>query len=233
MLRAPPRVRWLKWGGTIGGAVTLLAVVYLAGVNLLLGTHALRAAVNGAPDKVLIEYTKAHSFFPGHIHVEGLSIRGKDGNIEWILTIDRCDFELVFRDLLRRQFHAEHVRGDGLTFRVRLRESRPDPAHDAALPPVPGFTDPPLKDIGPDPPPLSDAEYALWSIALGDVSAEHVREFWVDTRSAFGATTASTAGGFSDRCVGAPSGPRPSTCCVSRARTESGRSSPASKGGSA
>ena len=50
-----------------------------------------------------------------------------------------------------------------------------------ALPPVPGFLDPPLKDVGPPPPPLTDANYNLWSIELEDVDADHVRELWIDT----------------------------------------------------
>jgi hypothetical protein len=46
---------------------------------------------------------------------------------------------------------------------------------------VPGFLDPPLADVGPPPPPLTDARYNLWSVELDDVVAEHVREIWVDT----------------------------------------------------
>ncbi|HEY8089805.1 MAG TPA: hypothetical protein VIF09_18220, partial [Polyangiaceae bacterium] len=124
-------------------------------------------------------YASAYSVVPGRIHVSGLRIRGRDSNVEWVLTLERCDFRVSFRDLLRHRFHADHVRGDGLTMRIRQREPSFTADEAAALPPVPGFADPPLS--GPKPPPLSDADYNLWSIWLEDVVADHVREIWVDT----------------------------------------------------
>jgi hypothetical protein len=74
------------------------------------------------------------------------------------------------------------VNGDGLSLRIRLRKDVPVTADEmSALPPVPGFLDPPLADVGPPPAPLTDANYNLWSIELEDVDAIHVRELWIDT----------------------------------------------------
>ena len=80
---------------------------------------------------------------------------------------------------MHRRFHADHVVGDGLSLRVRRRKPTFTAAEMAALPPVPGFADPPL--AGPPPPPLTDANYNLWSIWLEGVVADHVREIWIDT----------------------------------------------------
>ncbi len=171
------RVLW-----RLGVAALSLAALYLVGMNLFLRTRAFRDLVNGDPEEIAIEYARGYSILPGRIHVEGLSIRGRDHHVEWILRLDRCDFTVSFLDLARRRFHASRVRGDGLTLRVRLRVDRTaTPEHDAALPPVPGFADPPYKDPGPPPAPLTDADYDLWSAQLDDVDAEHVRELWIDT----------------------------------------------------
>ncbi len=150
-------------------------------MNVFLGTRLFRRAISYDPGSLLVDYDRAYSLWPGRIHVEGLVIRGSDRNVEWTLVLDRCDFRAHFVDLLHRQFHAGPVTGDGLNFRVRQRKSRWTAAEMAATPPVPGFADPALPLPGPDPPPPTDANYALWSVRLDDVDARHVREIWVDT----------------------------------------------------
>jgi hypothetical protein len=158
-----------------------IAVLYLGGMNVFLGTHLFRNLISAEPESLRVEYDRAYSLWPGRIHVEGLSIRGRDSNIEWILRLDRCDFHVIFADLARMKFHVQEVRGDGLGLRVRLRADVVSPGTMAALPPVPGFPDPPLTDVGPPPPPITDATYRLWSVDLEDVVADHVREVWIDT----------------------------------------------------
>jgi hypothetical protein len=152
-------------------------------MNAFLQTRCFRRAISFSPEEFRVEYTRAYSILPGKIHVEGLSIRGSDGAVEWILKLDRCDFRVQFLDLLHRQFHADHVRGSGLSMRLRLRlkqeEATPDVV--AALPPVPGFSDPPYLEIGVPTLPPTDVEYKLWSVRLDDVDAEHVREIWIHT----------------------------------------------------
>jgi hypothetical protein len=166
----------------LGSAAVGLAALYLVGMNLFLRTRAFRNLVNGSPEEIAIEYATGYSILPGRIHVERLSIRGRDHHVEWILRLDRCDFSVSLLELSRRRFHASRVRGDGLSLRIRLRvNTTATPEHDAALPPIPGFADPPRKDPGPPPPPLSDAQYNLWSAQLDDVDVEHVRELWIDT----------------------------------------------------
>ena len=165
-------------------ALALVAALgaYLVGMNVFLRTRLFRNAITSRSGSLLVDYRSAYSLFPGRIHVEGLTIRGRDSSVEWILLLDRCDFRVSFAALARRRFHASHVNGDGLSLRVRLRkEASVSPEETAALPPVPGFLDPPLKDVGPPPPPLTDANYDLWAIELDDVDAHHVRELWIDT----------------------------------------------------
>ncbi len=165
------------------GVCAGLILGYLVGMNGFLGTRWFRSAINFSPDQIRVEYARAYSIWPGRIHVDGLSIRGSDGAVQWILRIDVCDFRVQFLDLLHRQFHATHVRGSGLSMRIRMRlePTEVDPRVVAALPPVPGFSDPPYLETGPPTPPLTDATYKLWSVRLDDVDAQHVHEIWVHT----------------------------------------------------
>jgi hypothetical protein len=167
--------------GRIGGAIAGLVTLYLVGINVLVRTHLLRSALSADPEAMLVDYASAYSWIPGRVHVEGLKIRGSDSSVQWVLRLDKCDFNFAPLELAHRRFHASHVRGEGLTFRVRLRVDRATPEHLAALPPVPGFGDFPHRKAGVQPPPPTDAEYRLWSIQLDDVDARNVREIWTDT----------------------------------------------------
>jgi hypothetical protein len=153
--------------------------LYLVAMNVFLRTRLFRNLISEDPTAILVDYTSAYSIVPGVVHAEGLRIRGSDSNVQWILTIDRCDLHLGVLDFAHKRFHASHVRGDGVSMRVRQKASSFTAEEAAALPPVPGFTDPPM--AAPKGPPLTDAQYDLWSIWLEDVVADHVREVWVDT----------------------------------------------------
>jgi hypothetical protein len=159
-----------------------VCVLYLVGVNAVLATPILRNLLNSDPGALRVNYTKSYSLYPFHGHVDGLTIRGRDRNVEWIATIDHCDFSVSPWQLLKRRFQATHVTADGFTMHARFRKSAAanTPERLAALPPVDGFSDPPLEDPTPAPPPVSDKDYNLWAVQLSDVDVDHVREVWVD-----------------------------------------------------
>jgi len=161
----------------VAGAVA----AYLVGMNTFLQTRLFRDAISAAPGSLLVEYTRAYSIVPGRIHVEGLRIRGRDSSVEWILVIDQCDFRVSFPELMHKRFHASNVSADGLSLRLRLRKDAITSEEMQAIPPVPGLLDPPLRDVGPPPAPLTDENYHLWSIRLDGVDVRHVREIWIDT----------------------------------------------------
>jgi hypothetical protein len=172
--------------------VGVFALLYLVGINVLLRTRLLRNAISGPSQSFAVsgrssalslDYRSAYSLFPGRVHVEGLSIRGRDQNVEWLINLDRADVVVSLSDLLRRTFHATRVRSSGFAIRARLRLTRADatPGVVAALPPIEGFADPPLRDDEPESPPLEDAKYDLWMVDLEDVDVEHVREVWIHT----------------------------------------------------
>jgi hypothetical protein len=186
------RVRWGRLARRALYAVAILAVSYLVAANVLLRTRLLRNAISGSPvsfaisgqtSDLRLDYASAYSIFPGRVHLDGLTIRGRDQSVEWLLTVDHADVAVSLVDLLHRTFHASRLRASGFTIRARLRLDRAGatPQVVAALPPIAGFADPPLRDAGPRAPPLTDASYNLWTIDLENVDVEHVREVWIHT----------------------------------------------------
>jgi hypothetical protein len=186
------RVPWRRLVVLALRIVAILIVSYLVVANVLLKTRLLRNAVSsssasfavsGNTADLRLDYDSAYSIIPGRVHLEGLSIRGRERDVEWLLTLDRADVSISLVDLLHKSLHATRLRSSGLTLRARLRLDREDatPEVIAALPPIAGFSDPPLLDDGPEPLPLTDAEYNLWSIHLEDVDVDHVREVWIHT----------------------------------------------------
>ena len=186
------RVRWGRLARRLCYAVALLVVTYLVVANVLLRTRLLRNAVSGSAmnfavtgnsSELRLDYESAYSIVPGRVHLEGLTIRGRERTVEWALTLDHAVVDVSLVDLLSRKFHATRLRGSGFTIRARLRLDRAaaTPEVVAALPSITGFADPPLLDGEPAPPPLTDATYKLWMVDLEDVDVEHVREVWVHT----------------------------------------------------
>lgn len=181
-------IAWRRVGVRVAQGVVAFFVLYLVGVNVFSRTRLFRDAINTKPNSLLIEYASAYSLFPGIVHAEGVSIRGRDTVTEWRLQVDRCDFRMSLTDLAIKTFHATRVRASGVAFRIRLRLDESDSAADALarLPPIDGFADPPRTDVGPPPAPLTDEKYNLWSVRLDDVDAEHVREVWIHTIRSLG-----------------------------------------------
>jgi hypothetical protein len=172
-------------------------VLYLVGINAFLSTGLFDVVINADPRVIDIHYERGWSFMPGHIHAKNLSIRGRDGNVEWILRIDAVEFDVSFLALVRQRFEVSSVHGRGISFRLRSRingwEVTPDKV--AGLPPIAGFGPIPVRPFQHcAPEDLSDAAYHLWSVSLQGVVAEDVREVWLDHGRFVG--SAAAAGGF-------------------------------------
>ena len=168
----------------LGGVALALPVLVVGASNLLLRTRLLRDALGASTSQVRLDYARAYSWFPGHVHVEGFTLWGADRHVQWFLTIDRVDVVVSLLDLIHREFHATRVRVSGFTIHARLRLDPRDATPDivAALPPIPGLADPPILDVGPEPAPRTDAEAGrLWRVHLEDVVVEHAREVWIQT----------------------------------------------------
>ena len=194
------RILWQWLAATTLVGLAIASTAYWVAGNLVLRTRLLRNAVSGAQlgfafsgsiSQLRLDYENAYSLMPGRVHVDGLTLRGRERDMKWFISLDHADVDISLAALLRRTFRATRVRASGLVVRARLRLTREEATPDviASLPSIPGCTDPPLLDSDRlAPPPLTDAAYNLWSVDLEDVDVEHVREVWIHSGRAEGDT---------------------------------------------
>jgi hypothetical protein len=170
---------------------------YLVAMNVFLSTPLFEMAIDGTPLIVDIHYERGWSFFPTRIHARGLSIRGTDSHVEWILRFDEVDFDCSLLALARQRFHVTRARGSGISFRARMKVAAPEAtsAHVANLPAIDSLG--PVGFIPSEPPSLAewnDEAWHLWTVQIDDAVAEHVREIWIEGGRFEG--DARVAGGF-------------------------------------
>jgi hypothetical protein len=154
--------------------------VYLIAANSMLASGKIADLVSSG-DAVKLRLAHAWSLWPGRVHVEGFQMTMQDDNVQFVLEIRSVDVNVRLGELTNRTFHATRVRGDGVAFRMRQR-IQPETAGSPrvlALSPIPGFSDPPLRKIGPPTPPIPDSHYNLWTVHIEDVDVG-VRELWFE-----------------------------------------------------
>ena len=140
----------------VGGAY----LTYLVAMNVFLSTALFEMVVDGNPRTLDIHYDRGWSLWPGRVHAKGLSIRSRDGSVEWMLRVREVRFDLSFLALARQRFHASHVRGVGGSFRLRNRLDpwEVSPESVAGLPPIDGYPAVPVR-------PYSQCSISEWSDA--------------------------------------------------------------------
>jgi hypothetical protein len=167
------------------GALLAVGLLYPVAMNVFLSTSLFAKVIDGQPATIDVHFRRGWSFVPGHIHAKDLSIRGRDGNVEWILRLDEVEFDVSLGALAHQRFEASRVYGRGVSFRLRQRlDATPSsPADVADLPPIEGLAPYAVRPPPhPEPELWSDAAYHLWSARLEDVVANDVREVWIDNR---------------------------------------------------
>jgi hypothetical protein len=174
------------WTKRIAIGVAVLWVIVVAGSNVFLKTSLFKDLMAFDPQAMTMEYESAYSWFPFRVHVDNLTVRGSDSHVQWLLTVDHADTFIWPWDFAKHRIHSSETHATGVSFVVRTRFAPEEITPDLLvnLPRIPGFSDPPLKI--PVPPPPSDVDYNLWSADLEEVTADHVREIWIDTVRATG-----------------------------------------------
>ncbi len=169
-------VRILLW--SLGVAVVLL-VVHLVGARWLLSGQKLRAWINTDPEGLKIDYDEAVSRWPGRLELKNLQIRGSDDNVQWVIVLAHAKVDYSVFALFRKTFRPVWVRGSGLSFRLRnkLAPGKLDKRVLELLPPIPGFSDPPLRAAAPSPPTEPGRP---WSIDVRNIQVEKFDEIWID-----------------------------------------------------
>jgi hypothetical protein len=178
------RRRWLvRVAVALVWLVLAPPLLYAAAINVFLSTSLFERVVDGKPETIDIHFRRGWSWVPGHIHARDLAIRGRDGDVEWILRLDDVEFDVHFSAFTRRGFEADHVHGHGITFRLRQRLQSPPSSPDevVGLPDIEGLPPYSVKPPPePDPGHWDDTKYQLWHAHLEEVVADDVREVWID-----------------------------------------------------
>ncbi len=170
-------------------------LTYLIVINLLLLTGLGQKIVNSIePTHVRVEWTSAYSLWFMRVQTRGFTIRGTDTSVEWRITSDEASTSFAFTDFFKRRVRMSDTYAKGVSIRIRFKVSAPTADYLAALPPIEGLPDPPLK--GPPVPELTDENYNLWTAELEDVVADDIREIWVDTLRYTDAGGVHAEGGF-------------------------------------
>ncbi|HEY1434002.1 MAG TPA: hypothetical protein VGG65_01425, partial [Thermoanaerobaculia bacterium] len=146
-------------------------------VRKLLTGPKLRVLINARPQDFFIDWEEASSPRLGHVTIRNLTLRGSDPNVQWFARVERIEFEYSLLALLRRTFQARDVRGSGLSFALRSKLPGGSTVPDAALlPPIPGFSDPPLKS----PDDHFFVEPKPWLVDLRNVAIDQFNDIWVN-----------------------------------------------------
>ncbi len=174
-------------------AVASVYLFYLVLINVFLSTPLFGVVANGNPQTLDVHFERGWSLWPGRVHARGLSIRGRDSSVEWMLRIRQVQFDVSFRALVGQRFLASNVRGTGGSFRLRSRidgwEATPERL--AGLPPIEGLRAEPIRPYQQcSLSEWSDADYHLWTVQLEGVRADDVQEIWIDRYRLDGETSA-------------------------------------------
>ncbi|HYH98892.1 hypothetical protein [Hyalangium sp.] len=162
----PPQARWrrpLLWG--LGGLL-VLELLY----NAVLVTGLLATVINHfSRDHPRVEWSRAWSLVPGHVHVRDLKLGQEAANgSSWQLELGEVKVELSLLALLKRELKADSLDVRGL--QLRIRSGTPEPGGDTPRKPPPA-----------DP----------WKVLLHGVRVQNVRELDVKGVRLTGITDAS------------------------------------------
>ncbi|AUX20682.1 hypothetical protein SOCEGT47_011550 [Sorangium cellulosum] len=169
----------------LGLAPVALWIGYVVVVNVLLSAGLVARLVSHDPIDATLDYGSAWSLWPGVVHAKEFRLSGSDSTLQWAVELDEVDADIHLTELLRRKFYAEDIRARGFVFRMRLlvdptSERDLEAPHIQALPPIPEFTNPPLKPALPPERDLerSDEGYDLWTVHLEGVDTT-LEEIWI------------------------------------------------------
>ena len=168
--------RWLR---VVLWSLAGFELVYLLGASVLLNFGLLPLAFDST-DQVKVTVSSGWSVWPGRVHVRNLRVIFKDHNVQFSIDMASAFMVVHLSELARHTFHGSHLRGEGVVYRMRHRVdpwSKHEPSV-AALPPIPELSSPPVFEARVPEPPISDAEYNLWTVHFDDIDAR-VSEVWV------------------------------------------------------
>jgi len=178
-----PRPRLRKWGLGIAIALLALEVLYVVAANVALRSQFVADLINRKPEKMLIQWSSATTYFPGVVHVEGFSMRNQSRKVQFYLEVREVRAVISLLKLPFKTLHLRNANATDADFRLRRRldfvrpadsesQEPPKPALGTEFfPEIPGLTNPP--DPKPeDLYPRKKKRGRPWTIRLGGVDID-------------------------------------------------------------
>ncbi len=106
-----------------GAVVVVLYALYLLAANVFLNTQIGAATINRKPARFTAQWEWAMSLYPGHIHANGLRLRGRVRTVQWTVTGSVADGRIKLLPLLRKRLHFGEI--DGGTVRMDVETGLP------------------------------------------------------------------------------------------------------------
>ena len=150
-----------------------LVAAYLVAANLLLQTPFVESLTNRRPEKLLITYRRAFTFFPGHVLAYGVSVRNQASRSQLQITAEKAWAVANPLPLFAKEVRIlkGKVWGPKVWLRSRPETAEEQRASEPFVPPIEGLPlslRVPLKLPPPSP----------WKIVIEAVEVREVREFW-------------------------------------------------------
>lgn len=181
------------------GILAFAAILYplYLGVGNWIVRSKLQEWINRRPERLLIQYDSARTFWPGIVHVEGFRIRSQTRAVQWWATADRGTISIQLWSLYGRELVTDFIKAEGVSFRLRRRADAPRKTTITRKwlePAIPGFGNPPSPAPEKLYPPRPGKRRPPWHIRLAGMELEDVREIWIEEYRFGGKARA--AGGF-------------------------------------
>ncbi|HEX3594961.1 MAG TPA: hypothetical protein VHU80_07665, partial [Polyangiaceae bacterium] len=170
-----PVARVARW---VIGLLLGFELLYVVAANLLMQFGGVQAMF-ASTDAVKADFVRGWTIWPGVLHIEKLKIVVADQNIQCLVGLEHVVLHLRLLQLPGKVFHVTKLRGSGLSLHFRNRVQPEDAMKPfvRALPPVPGFDNPPLYEARAPAPPIPDDKYDLWTVHIEDVDVD-IDELW-------------------------------------------------------
>jgi len=162
-------------------ALAGVELLYLVAANLFLNLGMLPWAFEST-SQVKATISSGWSVWPGRAHVRNARLTFQDKNLQFSIDMAHGSLTVHLSELAQRRFHASHLRGEGIAFRMRNRID-PWDKHEpfvGTLPPIAEFSSPAVLEAYVPEKPISDAEYNLWIVHFDDVDVG-VSELWAQS----------------------------------------------------
>ena len=111
-----PFPTWLhkhRRGLILTGLILLgIELIYLLAANLFLNSALAMRSFNPKPERFHIEWARAYSLYPGHIHASGVRLGGHARRNRWVVTSTDAHGRIKLLPLLARRLRFGDIDAD-------------------------------------------------------------------------------------------------------------------------